>query len=232
MTSLLPSRWGPARRPGREITATASAVVADGSVDVSVDGETTGTLWPGEFFGEIAILRDVPRTATVVAREPTRLYALERDDFLAAVTGSAAGRRGVCYRLAAGRRPAEPRLSRATPRSVRSRGGAPSRPPRTRARTVARRLRRASCPSRGPSGADRRRGALATTSSRSPCARSSCQPVSVRRSRRREPCSRSSRPAAICNLTLRDRTAEPRRIGLRLVLFPGLRRIEAWEESV
>ena len=64
-------------------------VVADGSADVSVDGETTGTLWPGEFFGEIAILRDVPRTATVVAREPTRLYALERDDFLAAVTGSA-----------------------------------------------------------------------------------------------------------------------------------------------
>jgi hypothetical protein len=64
-------------------------VIADGSVDVQVDGAAKGTLWPGEYFGEIAILRDVPRTATVVAREPTELFALERDDFLAAVTGSA-----------------------------------------------------------------------------------------------------------------------------------------------
>jgi MFS family permease len=63
-------------------------VVSDGSVEVRVDGAEAGTLWPGEFFGEIAILRDVPRTATVVAREDTTLYALEREDFLAAVTGT------------------------------------------------------------------------------------------------------------------------------------------------
>lgn len=62
-------------------------VVAEGEVDVAVNGVHLTTLGPGESFGEIALLRDVPRTATVAAENEASLYALERDEFIAAVTG-------------------------------------------------------------------------------------------------------------------------------------------------
>ena len=67
-------------------------VIAEGSAAVEIDGTQTSTLAPGGFFGEIALLRDIPRTATVRAAEDLRLYALERDDFIAAVTGHAPSR--------------------------------------------------------------------------------------------------------------------------------------------
>jgi MFS family permease len=80
-------------------------IVADGELDIDVEGRHSSAS-SGDYFGEIALLRDVPRTATVTATIPSRLYALERDDFLAAVTGHsaahAAGEAIVDERLAGG----------------------------------------------------------------------------------------------------------------------------------
>jgi hypothetical protein len=62
-------------------------LVADGEFDVTVDRTGASREGPGGYFGEIALLRDVPRTATVRAHTDGRLYALDRDVFIAAVTG-------------------------------------------------------------------------------------------------------------------------------------------------
>ena len=62
-------------------------LVVDGELDVLCDGQRRAVIGAGDSFGEIALLRDVPRTATVTPRTTVRLLALERDDFLAAVTG-------------------------------------------------------------------------------------------------------------------------------------------------
>ena len=62
-------------------------LIGDGTLDVAVDGRPGNQLGPGDAFGEIALLRDVPRTATVTARTDALLYALDRDVFIPAVTG-------------------------------------------------------------------------------------------------------------------------------------------------
>jgi len=83
-------------------------VIAAGALDVTVDGAPVSPLAAGESFGEIALLRDTPRTATITAREPSDLWALARTDFLAAVTGHGAATEAAEHVVAS-------RLARARP---------------------------------------------------------------------------------------------------------------------
>ncbi len=62
-------------------------LIEAGEVEVFENGVFRRNEGPGESFGEIALLRDVPRTATVRTTEQTRLLRLERDQFIGAVTG-------------------------------------------------------------------------------------------------------------------------------------------------
>jgi CRP-like cAMP-binding protein len=73
-------------------------VIRSGSVRVERDGEVLANLGPGESFGEIALLFDVPRTATVTAVPPTQLLALDAADFRDLLAGYL-GRGGELERL-------------------------------------------------------------------------------------------------------------------------------------
>jgi predicted MFS family arabinose efflux permease len=63
-------------------------IIESGTVEVTQDDEVLRREGPGEFFGEIGLLRDVPRTATVTALEDTELVTVARDDFLEALEGA------------------------------------------------------------------------------------------------------------------------------------------------
>ena len=69
--------------------------VADGSYDIAVGGRYVRTVERGDGFGEIALLANVPRTATVTANRVGSLLAIQREPFLAAVTGSEVSRRAA-----------------------------------------------------------------------------------------------------------------------------------------
>jgi MFS family permease len=61
--------------------------VTDGAFDVVMTGTFVRTARRGDSFGEVALLADVPRTATVTAMQPGGLLGVERTPFLLAVTG-------------------------------------------------------------------------------------------------------------------------------------------------
>ena len=67
-------------------------VIASGRADVVVDGEPRPALGPGDCFGEIALLRDGTRTATITALSDLTTYILPREAFLRAVLGNHSSR--------------------------------------------------------------------------------------------------------------------------------------------
>jgi len=83
--------------------------VASGELDARQDGQFLRRVGRGEGVGEIALLRAIPRTATVVAHTDATVYELNRDLFLTAVVGHAATQRRADHiadtRLATGAAP-------------------------------------------------------------------------------------------------------------------------------
>lgn len=67
-------------------------LIESGEASVVQDGAEVTRLGEGGYFGEIALVQDIPRTATVRASSDLSLLALDRDEFIAAVTGHAPSR--------------------------------------------------------------------------------------------------------------------------------------------
>jgi CRP/FNR family transcriptional regulator, cyclic AMP receptor protein len=63
-------------------------VIEDGEADVTVNGELKGTVGPGDYFGEIALLSDSARTATLTAKSDMLCYGMTAWDFKPLVEGN------------------------------------------------------------------------------------------------------------------------------------------------
>ena len=74
-------------------------LIDTGRADVSQEGRVVRSLGPGSGLGEIALLREVPRTASVRAVGPVTAFSLGRADFLEAVTGHATSRAAATSRV-------------------------------------------------------------------------------------------------------------------------------------
>jgi hypothetical protein len=60
-------------------------LIADGEVEIRLDGREIRRLGPGDYLGEIALVFGGKRTATAVAAKPTRLYVLGEEAFTAMI---------------------------------------------------------------------------------------------------------------------------------------------------
>ena len=75
-------------------------VIVDGKIDVTTKGKLVASRDGGEFVGEIALLEDIPRTATVTTTTPARLFVLTRQDFRRLVDASPSVEQKVMRALA------------------------------------------------------------------------------------------------------------------------------------
>ena len=60
-------------------------VILEGEVDITRGGSQLGTMRPGDFIGEIALIEDIPRTATATAKTPVRFFVLSAQGFRSVV---------------------------------------------------------------------------------------------------------------------------------------------------
>jgi CRP/FNR family transcriptional regulator, cyclic AMP receptor protein len=75
-------------------------VIVDGDVEVRIKGKLVASRGAPDFIGEIALLEDTPRTATVTATTPLRLFVLTRQDFSSLVDESPSVEQKVMRALA------------------------------------------------------------------------------------------------------------------------------------
>ena len=75
-------------------------IIVDGTVDVTRDGEHLRDLGPGDFFGELALLGKIPRTATVTATSPIRALVLGHREFNSLLSSHPSIQNAVLHALA------------------------------------------------------------------------------------------------------------------------------------
>jgi CRP/FNR family transcriptional regulator, cyclic AMP receptor protein len=75
-------------------------VIVDGKVEVTRSGKRVATRGGGEFVGEIALLEQTPRTATVTAKTPLRVFVLTNQDFRTLINENPAVERKLLRALA------------------------------------------------------------------------------------------------------------------------------------
>jgi CRP/FNR family transcriptional regulator, cyclic AMP receptor protein len=93
-------------REGKEMTKQGSRgreffVLLEGNADVKKNGRRINTLGPGDFFGEIALVSDTPRTASVIATSPVRALVITDRSFKRLMTDSPEIQERVLSALAA-----------------------------------------------------------------------------------------------------------------------------------
>lgn len=88
--------------PGREFY-----VIAEGKAKVTLNGKELATLGPGDFFGEMAIVDQGPRSATVTAETPLRVYMVDHQPFWTMVAEAPSVAQSVMRALAQRLRAAE-----------------------------------------------------------------------------------------------------------------------------
>jgi CRP/FNR family transcriptional regulator, cyclic AMP receptor protein len=75
-------------------------VIIEGEAEATKDGKLLRTMGPNDFFGEIALLEDIPRTATVTAKTPLRFFVLTRQSFWSMLDATPSVERKILRTLA------------------------------------------------------------------------------------------------------------------------------------